>query len=556
MESAPNKREGGEKLMKKLCVFVSLLCLVFLTGPSHAQDFWTGSVYGDTAGWVDNVRNFDWSSSGSGNASGLGAPGDPIIPDTQFTFRYQAELFAVSDPDGNTILFPGLNADFEYTLVTEIPEVVDSVTDLGGVVTATFKTLPGGTFYLYHDASPNSVVASGMGFDDGDLVASGTIDPDQIAVFTFVASQGVGIGSTILYGQIAPGSVNPTYLDPAITIVGFRVEGTLNQPPLDSQTAAYFQSRAGEGNLAPFTVGPDDTAFKVDTSSKFLSFELATGECRVTHGTVTRYTQDGLLVIEGEAAEVVLDPTKKKKVSPQNGSSSDGAWYNWSGQLGAPQANDPSFGENTIVQHNHPNYGDFTFHMGTNSASPGTEISQIECSDPGWCENARCAPFKQIFWEGIGEFENLHNNLGWQEACAGVAPKSGHGRNQIPGTLHYARGHATDFGEPAGDFTGNPGNGPQPSADQCVQWTTGGLDIADTQLITGPNGESPPWPGLHHGDKGSQECENCPDYFEFEIHCTDDPNSPVIWSVSHFITRGNIQIHPPVGDSCFDYYPQ
>ena len=76
--------------------------------------------------------------------------------------------------------------------------------------------------------------------------------------------------STILWGEITPGTANPAYLDPALTIVGFRVEGTLNQPAIDSTTAAYFQSRAGEGNLTPFIVGPNDTAFKVDTSSKFL----------------------------------------------------------------------------------------------------------------------------------------------------------------------------------------------------------------------------------------------------------------------------------------------
>jgi hypothetical protein len=49
----------------------------------------------------------------------------------------------------------------------------------------------------------------------------------------------------------------------------FSFEGTLNIPPLDSTTAAFFSGRGVEGNFSTFTVGADDLPFKVDGSSKF-----------------------------------------------------------------------------------------------------------------------------------------------------------------------------------------------------------------------------------------------------------------------------------------------
>lgn len=275
------------------------------------------------------------------------------------------------------------------------------------------------------------------------------------------------------------------------------------------------------------------------------------GACRMTHGSVT-VNQDNTFDLEGDPIEVALPDELITKGNSNKLRSVAGGWYNWAGQIGAPQANDPSFGEMELNQHDHPLFGDFAFHAGTNSATkPETEITSIACSDPGWCENARCAPFKQIFWNGVGEFQNLKNNNGWENAC-NVQPKSGHGHNVQPGTFHYFEAHATDFGEPGGNFP--PGDGPQPSEELCTDWTSGGVDIANTNFITGPDGLVPPLPGEHHGDKGSQECQNCPDYFEIEIHCTMDPESPIIYQTHDFIDRGNIQIHPEVGSSCMDFF--
>jgi hypothetical protein len=248
--------------MKKISSFVLAMLMFFVIGNAYAAPpFWVGSVYNDSlVGKVPNVMTFDWASSGSGNAQG----GNSLALGKKFTFRYQSYLNGLNEPNGQTIVFPGLNVSFEYTAVAEIPMEVaayDSVTR-----NYIFKTLPGGKFYIYHDGQPNAHVPSGLGFDDGDLAASCTIDADQYISLVFVTST-MAIGSTSLNGQVLSSDSN--YLDSAPAIFSFRFESTVNFPPLDSKTSAFFSSRAGQGNLPTYNVTASDLALKVDASSKF-----------------------------------------------------------------------------------------------------------------------------------------------------------------------------------------------------------------------------------------------------------------------------------------------
>jgi hypothetical protein len=252
------------KKMKKI-IFMMLISLI-LFGVGTAQAFWVGDVWNDTNGaFVPNIMGFDWSSSGSGNAQGMGGIGSVPPPGTLFTFRYQASLVGLTDPVGGSVAFPGLNTDFEYTVIATIPEVVTALIPIGGgLFQGIFTTLPGGTFALWHDTNADSNVLAGTGFDNGDaLAASGSINVGEISSFLFNSNNGTGIGSAILEGLV--NFSNPLFLDPALSIIDLRWEGTLNQPPLDSTTAGYF-----DNNVYPrFVVGPNDTPFKVDGSSKF-----------------------------------------------------------------------------------------------------------------------------------------------------------------------------------------------------------------------------------------------------------------------------------------------
>lgn len=258
-----------------------LLAGLILGATVQAQAaFWTGGVYNNDLGTkVNNIRGLDWSSSGSGDGIALGPFGNvnALTPGTNFDFLYQAKLVGVTDPGGQPVAFPGLDTPkFEYTVVASIHETVadlqqvefDALHAGPELVTATFLTT-GGTFFIYNDATPNSNVGTGFGFDDGIIAAKGDINAGQVTVFTANLLTGEGIGSTTLYGPTT--SVNNAYFDPASIIFEFRFEGQLNYPPLDSATTHFFTGRTGEGNYADYTVARDDLLLKVDGSSKFIS---------------------------------------------------------------------------------------------------------------------------------------------------------------------------------------------------------------------------------------------------------------------------------------------
>lgn len=253
------------KGMKRIVFALLVIGMLAIGTSSHA--FWVGRVCDGLGHCVDNVMGFDWSSSGSGTATGLGPFGTPFPPGTEFLFLYQAELVGLTDPDGNPIVFPGLTETFEYTVVAALPETGSLVPITENIILGIFYTLPGGTFFIYNDINPNSDVTSGVGFDDGTLVASGTIGANQLTTFMADLNTGRGVGSTILEGLVT--YTNPAFLIPNAIIFDFRFEGTLNYPPLDSTTEAFFISRSGEGNYEAYTVQNNDLLLKVDGSSKF-----------------------------------------------------------------------------------------------------------------------------------------------------------------------------------------------------------------------------------------------------------------------------------------------
>lgn len=248
--------------MKKITGLIAGLLLIATT--TCAQAFWTGSIYDNaTDSMVSGVMGLDWSSSGSGLATGLGPAGTPLTTGTTFDFLYQASLVGVTGPTGQPVSLPGLSTAFEYTVVAKIPEtVLFPATNIPG--TNIFATTSGGTFAIYNQAAPNSNVAAGTGFNDGTLVASGTINANQISTFTVTGAGGIGIGSTVLEGLVL--FVDPLFFNPASFIMDFRFEGTLNYPPLDSATVNFFD---GNDGFAVTPVTANDINFKVDGSSKF-----------------------------------------------------------------------------------------------------------------------------------------------------------------------------------------------------------------------------------------------------------------------------------------------
>jgi hypothetical protein len=234
--------------------------------------------------------------------------------------------------------------------------------------------------------------------------------------------------------------------------------------------------------------------------------------------------------------------------------------------------------------------GSFAFHAGSHSAPDAAYIQQITCSDEGWCVQARPAPDKQIQWEGLGVFQNLNGPKNTPQALpvfknnCPVVPynsnsQNSSGKNKLTPTLHYYTAHVGDFGEPAGDFQkpvspgcSDPGGfggeggpwhfdpgGVANGTNQCdelvnnhnLSVTTPNEKFTELHNLCTAQNCSVYDPTVPEDDPASNpDLTGCPDWYDIEIHCTDDPASPVIYHVGHFLDEGNFQIHPEVGDSC------
>ena len=265
------------------------------------------------------------------------------------------------------------------------------------------------------------------------------------------------------------------------------------------------------------------------------------GGCRMTGGHNTVAPDGSVYVVPGDSEVTSVAQSGKKTTTFK---------YTVGGQIGAPQAGcctpgvdcAPGNGGYGEWEHSHRENGvlKFSFHAGTNSAPPDSYIQCITCSDPFWCVQARCAPFKQIFWEGTGVFQNpnKNNDAHFSLGSCNIDPVAGKTHS-----LHYYQAHVGDFGEP-----GNTGK--QKSYDPAVcSWHSGGVDVENTVLMQPqPPQADPKFPQFF--DKGGMLCQDCPDYYEIEVHCTDNPSSPIIYRAAGYLTGGNHQLHPEVGQQC------
>jgi hypothetical protein len=251
------------------------------------------------------------------------------------------------------------------------------------------------------------------------------------------------------------------------------------------------------------------------------------GQCRMTGGSETLITDS------------VFGPTYEWVAGTYALDSNGSVLITTGGQIGAPMASPfgPSFGEWEHQQHcgkknncTGSAFG-FDFKSGTASgkAKDTTIINSVLCGDQGWCTQARCAPFKQIFWDGIGLVKNLKGTSNPFAACGGE------------NSLHYFKAHVADLGEPGGsEVKGKKCN--------SCPWTSGGVDISTINSLFPTLVTPAPDP---FGAKGGEICPcGCSDWYEIEIHCTTDPGSSIIYRFASFIDTGNFQLHPPVGESC------
>ena len=231
-----------------------------------------------------------------------------------------------------------------------------------------------------------------------------------------------------------------------------------------------------------------------------------------------------------------------------SGRSSDCPWGDWE--------HNHHYGPDDLWVANHNTgiaSGAFAFHSGTGAAPKAAFIKNVKCDDPGWCVQARPAPDKQIFWEGTGVFDNLKKTaLPFFKNCTKQPSVAG---NKKAASVHYYTAHVGDFGEPAGQRQ-KPIDGCSLKNAPLGDWSitcdaVAGVSLIDEHVNAAKTAEHP----LCEAQDCSVPPEvtdgtGCPDWYDIEIHCTDDPGSPIAYKFGHFILEGNFQLHPPVGSSC------
>ncbi len=288
--------------------------------------------------------------------------------------------------------------------------------------------------------------------------------------------------------------------------------------------------------------------------------------CRMTGGHVHCSPGQGCTTEPGLATACSSKTTEAKGAGPK-ADRPDVPFYTTGGQIGAPNASgccdDPptTNGRGSDCpwgnwEHNHHSGSDesghwsggsFAFHSGTAAAPPEAFIHKIICTDPGWCVQARPAPFEQITWDGTGVFHVLDGEFDNCSTATVFDKKTG-------GSIHYYIAHVADYGEPAGNKQKPANDNPD-----CAAWkecaTAEPLSIVECALAspfcdiavvpdTEQNTKHPLCPG--------EICTDCPDFYEIQIYCGDSAANKgnLIYSVRNYICGGNFQIHPEVGSNC------
>jgi len=356
---------------------------------------------------------------------------------------------------------------------------------------------------------------------------------------------GPGSGDTTLTSEIG-GTTNGTttfqgYLDPGNDEFGMDcttgVQGPFGGAFDDKVTGPCTLS--GPFSLtavAKVTLGPNRSqSFGALIYAHVPPVEV--GACRMTGGNATVSPAIGF---DG------LDTWTYEYDGVSEESFDTGFWITTGGQINAPSGNQPPSGHWEHTQHGGAE-GNFSFHAGTSSAPDGTQISTVECNDPGWCVQARCAPFKQLFWTGIGNFANQHFEAVFP-GCDVVPAKPNKG-----GTLHFVRVMIGDFGE----------NDRPTREASLVDENPETCDWFDKLKAAGYEGPPGPFDASsavfldsalddQFGDKGGQLCDKCPDYYQIEIYCDEspEPGDIPIYTFEGFLQHGNYQLHPATGEQC------
>ncbi|MDH3979083.1 MAG: hypothetical protein OEU91_01075 [Gammaproteobacteria bacterium] len=544
------------------------------------------------------ISTFDWSVNTILFKGAVDpASGDVNTADQVMTYRHAA-LQGTQDPDGNPLGLFGLNSNYEVTMVMGWPLKImqngASRLDLS-FSNATDNENDENFVRFYRDSNVNSSALEGTGYTDGDVILEGAIlwdtpfetyysgsfaDENNSGLLDAFGTDNWGSTTTPFVGGAEQARILVSDFDPNYfpdlekgSIIDFTTQLELNYNEtnpsrnMDTDTGTTA-STPGNINWTSGTDGMNQT----DPNNAFQPAEIVDGVgCRVTGGgnDTSGLSPLGIAGWDGTPASgsfavtetVVKVMGNSGRVSVTEETSYD--VYTFGGQAGANTGQQPQpKGELEHVNHAGPS-GQWAFHMGTASAPPGTEIDIIQCSDPGWCRQARPAPAKQIDFAGIGTFRNIidEGNLNGGGDCASVTTLHGKPSERGLGTYNWAEIHIEDHGE-----FGREGQHVIADPVQCPAEGTG------TDAFSSYNGAGSRVDAVLTGTYNEFTCKTdndpsteCPDFYRIRIYCGVEPefdadgnldnfdaiaaekiNGP-IYEVFGYIDGGNWQIHPPTG---------
>ena len=522
----------------------------------------------DGDGGVDAVEMdaFDVSQNSILNKDGVTAVDEGV--GGKLT-SYNHGLISALTLDGAPVfspLVPGYECEMTIVLGldTELTQVEEA-----SIVSAYDPAGEVNFFEMWYDATCNADALAGTGYNDGTLIMSGRftslfsgfttteavnlVPLDGLAADDWqpvVTTSGIGSSNNV---RIRVESFDPAFFPDLnsddVIIVALQNYSQSLPYTTTNPSELYVEGPGGvaaaltptigantgnDGNFAINGIQGPDLIAQTDVNIGLSSTPVVqSGACRMTGGNATlapvlgpderdTWTYD----FEAVAEEVFSESR-----------------ITTGGQINAPSRQDPVRGHWTHSQHGGAN-GNFTFHAGTSSAPQGTEISTVECADPGWCVGARCAPFKQLFWTGIGNFAN--------QRYSGIFPSCEVRKGQR-GTLHRVEVMIGDFGENDRP-TREEGYLRDDDPDNC-NWSD---NLADAGYTFPTN---MPWtaadavplssaPDPKFGYRDGQVCDKCPDYYQIRIFCDESAASDVIYEFSGYLQNGNYQIHPETGEQC------
>jgi len=586
-----------------MALTVPSLCGAFTATPIIFDPDGNGGNFGD----LQDILSFDWFVD-SALITDVPEPPPLFPPDTTKSVQALAhgKLATLGLENGPAPALDGLNVTFEITYAAAFGEKGTS-NAAGDVVTFVQDSDLGfnNVFTIYYDdwnptdGGVKASTLSGLGFTDGHPILTGHIvslpdgnfargsddivDLDKSGFNNYPGIMTIqGTGAQTIVVQV-------TSFDDAFfknlsvgTLIEFTNESKLafvqNNPSANFEVPGDATVTANVGGINGAT-GPD-MLLQIDPSNSYEIIPTAYS-CRVTGGgndTAGMYTDPatgesiGWDYTYGSGAFTTTTTTTKVKGNSgkvETITTEGTNVYTFGGQAGANTGKQPQpKGELEHVNHSGPS-GQWSFHMGTASAPPGTEVDIIQCSDPGWCRQARPAPTKQIDFAGIGTFKNIISEGELVTgACAQVAKTTGKPSERTVGTYNWAEVHIEDRGEP-----GREGQHTDVSIldpEQCPPQGTGtdafsaydGIPLGESRVGAVADGTYIPFSCKTDNDPST----DCPDFYRIRIYCGLEPtfdedgnltnfneiaaqkyNAGLIYEVYGYIDGGNWQIHPPTG---------